>query len=105
MPLSVHTTARTGTKAWTFSCNTDLGVPQMNSDEMNWLLQTIETPEIAKRFIRTQYERGRISYDVMVKLAQEHGSPIGLARQHGRSHLFPSSLPQHTKQFSRGAVL
>jgi hypothetical protein len=43
----------------------------MNADEMNWLLQTIEGPETAKRFVRAQYERARISYEVMENLARE----------------------------------
>jgi hypothetical protein len=47
------------------------GVPQMNSDEVNWLLQTIEDPENAKRFAQTQYQRGRIPYHVMASLARD----------------------------------
>jgi hypothetical protein len=43
----------------------------MNSDEVNWLLQTIEDPENAKRFVRAQYQRGRIPYHVMASLAQD----------------------------------
>ena len=43
----------------------------MNADEMNWLLQTIEEPETAKRFVEAQYERARISYEVMANLARE----------------------------------
>lgn len=43
----------------------------MNSDEMNWLLQTIEDPEDAKRFVQAQYQRGRIPYHVMASLAQD----------------------------------
>ena len=34
----------------------------MNSDEVNWLLQTIEDPENAKRVVQAQYQRGRIPY-------------------------------------------
>ena len=45
----------------------------MNADEMNWLLQTIERPETAKRFVKAQYERGRIPYQLMVDLARQHG--------------------------------
>jgi hypothetical protein len=45
------------------------GVPQMNSDEVNWLLQTIEDPENAKRFVQAQYQRRRIPYRVMASLA------------------------------------
>jgi hypothetical protein len=43
----------------------------MNSDEVNWLLQTIEDPENAKRFVRAQYQRGRIPYHVMASLARD----------------------------------
>lgn len=43
----------------------------MNADEMNWLLQTIEEPETAKRFVEAQYERARISSEVMANLARE----------------------------------
>jgi hypothetical protein len=45
----------------------------MNADEMNWLLQTIEEPETAKRFVQTQYELGRIPYHLIVDLAQQQG--------------------------------
>ena len=45
----------------------------MNADEMSWLLRTIEEPETAKRFVQAQYERGRISYQVLADLAREHG--------------------------------
>ena len=45
----------------------------MSSDEVNWLLQTIEGPEKAKRFVQAQYERGRIPYRAMANLAREHG--------------------------------
>src|SRR5262249_11076734 len=31
----------------------------MNSDEVNWLLQTIEDPENAKRFVQAQHQRGK----------------------------------------------
>ena len=43
----------------------------MNSDEVNWLLQTIEDPENAKRFVLAQYQRGRIPYHVMASLARD----------------------------------
>jgi hypothetical protein len=45
----------------------------MNSDELNWLLETIEDPQKAKCFIQAQYERGRIPYRVMVNLARGRG--------------------------------
>ena len=37
----------------------------MNADEMNWLLQTIEEPETAKRFVQAQYGLGRIPYQLV----------------------------------------
>ena len=43
----------------------------MNSDEVNWLLQTIKDPENAKRFVQAQYQRGRIPDHVMSSLARE----------------------------------
>jgi hypothetical protein len=43
----------------------------MNSNEVNWLLQTIEEPENAKRFVQAQYQRGRIPSHVMASLAQD----------------------------------
>lgn len=42
----------------------------MNSDEVNWLLQTIVDPENAKAFVQAQYQRGRIPYHVMTSLAR-----------------------------------
>ena len=42
----------------------------MNSDEVNWLLQTIKDPENAKRFVQAQYQHGRIPYHVMTSLAR-----------------------------------
>jgi hypothetical protein len=45
----------------------------MNTDEMNWLLQTIEEPETAKRFVQVQYELGRIPYQLVVDLARQWG--------------------------------
>ena len=43
----------------------------MNSDEVNWLLQTVEGPENAKRFVLAQYQRGRLPYHVMASLARD----------------------------------
>ena len=43
----------------------------MNADEMNWLLQTIEEPDTAKRFVQAQYELGRISYQLVEDLARQ----------------------------------
>ena len=43
----------------------------MNSDEVNWLLQTIEDPENAKRFLQAQHQRGRIPYHLMASVARD----------------------------------
>jgi hypothetical protein len=45
----------------------------MNREEVNWLLQTIKDAENAERFVLAQYERGRISLQVMTDVAQERG--------------------------------
>ena len=43
----------------------------MNREEVNWLLQTIKDPGDAKRFLLAQYERGRISLQLMNDVASE----------------------------------
>jgi len=43
----------------------------MTAIHMKWLLQTIEGPEIAKRFIESQYKKSRISYDLGRELAAQ----------------------------------
>jgi hypothetical protein len=45
----------------------------MNREEVNWLLQTIKDAKNAERFVSAQYERGRISYQVMADVAREQG--------------------------------
>jgi hypothetical protein len=45
----------------------------MNREEMNWLLQTIKNAKNAERFVLAQYERGRISFQVMADVARERG--------------------------------
>ena len=45
----------------------------MNRKELNWLLQTIKDAETAERFVLAQYERGRISAQVMADVAPERG--------------------------------
>jgi hypothetical protein len=42
-------------------------------EELNWLLQTIEDAETAERLVLAQYERGRISSQVMADVARERG--------------------------------
>ena len=43
----------------------------MNKKELNWLLQTIKDAETAERFALAQYQRGRISFQMMTDVAQE----------------------------------
>jgi hypothetical protein len=43
----------------------------MNREEVNWLLQTIKDPGDAKRFLLAQYERGRISLQLMNDVTPE----------------------------------
>jgi hypothetical protein len=45
----------------------------MNREEVNWLLQTIKNAKNAERFVLAQYERGRISLQVMADIARERG--------------------------------
>ena len=41
----------------------------MNREELNWLLQTIKSSENAERFLLAQYQRGRISLQLMNDVA------------------------------------
>jgi hypothetical protein len=45
----------------------------VNREELNWLLQTIKGAETAERFVLAQYDRGRISSQVMADVARERG--------------------------------
>jgi hypothetical protein len=45
----------------------------VNREELNWLLQTIQDAETAERFVLAQYERGRISLQMMADVARERG--------------------------------
>jgi hypothetical protein len=45
----------------------------VHSGELNWLLQTIKDAETAERFVLAQYERGRISFQMMADVARERG--------------------------------
>jgi len=45
----------------------------VNRAELNWLLQTIKDAETAERFVLAQYQRGRISLQVMADVARERG--------------------------------
>jgi hypothetical protein len=43
----------------------------VNREELNWLLQTIKDSTTAERFVVAQYERGRISLEVMTDAVRE----------------------------------
>lgn len=45
----------------------------MNECDIGWLLQTIEDPETAERFVTAQYRHGRISYQLMADIFRERG--------------------------------
>ena len=45
----------------------------MRKKELNWLLQTIKDPATAERFVLAQYQRGRISFQLMAELARKRG--------------------------------
>ena len=45
----------------------------MNSEELNWLLETILDERTAERFVSAQYERRRLSSKVMADVARERG--------------------------------
>ena len=71
LPFQSPDHSRAQTKPGRSVAIANYGEHQMNSDEVNWLLQTIEDPENAKRFVQAQYQRGRIPYHVMVSLARD----------------------------------
>ncbi len=45
----------------------------MNREELNWLLQSIKDAATAERFVLAQYERGRISFQLMADMARKRG--------------------------------
>ena len=45
----------------------------MNREELSWLLQTINDAETAERFVLAQYQRGRISSQIMADVVREQG--------------------------------
>ena len=42
----------------------------MNREELKWLLQTIQDADKAKGFMLAQYERGRISFQMMADVSE-----------------------------------
>jgi len=47
----------------------------MNREDVNWLLKTIKEPGDVKRFLKAQYERGRISLQLMNEVAPADVTP------------------------------
>jgi hypothetical protein len=45
----------------------------MNKEELKWSLQTIKDAEIAELLVLAQYDRGRISSQVMADVGRERG--------------------------------
>jgi len=66
----------------------------MNREEVNWLLQTIKDPNDAKRFLLAQYERGRISLQLMDDVAPERDG-INCA-----TSLFLTTATDHSTEYS-----
>jgi len=42
----------------------------VNKEELNWLLETIQDARTAERFVSAQYERGRVSSQLMADVAR-----------------------------------
>ncbi len=42
----------------------------MSREELYWLLQTIDDPESAERFVLAQYDHGRISFQLMADVSE-----------------------------------
>jgi hypothetical protein len=53
----------------------------MTAEELNWLLQTIKDAANAERFVLAQYERGRISFQLMADVARKRGWVNRTAKQ------------------------
>jgi hypothetical protein len=66
----------------------------VNREELSWLLQTIQDAETAERFASAQYERGRISSQVMADVAREHGWTNRTANQ------FLTTATRHSTEYA-----
>jgi hypothetical protein len=45
----------------------------MDREELNWLLQSAQDAANAEQFVLAQYERGRISFQLMADIARKRG--------------------------------
>jgi hypothetical protein len=69
----------------------------VNREELNWLLETVRDAQAAQRFTLAQYERGRISFQVIADLARERGwiteganQFLAMARRHSTNPTAPT---------------
>jgi hypothetical protein len=67
----------------------------MTAEELNWLLQTIEDTADAERFLLAQYERGRISFQLMTDIARKRDWANRTANQFAIT--MTRSLTEYTK--------
>jgi hypothetical protein len=67
----------------------------MNKEELNWLLQTIKDAADAERFVLAQYERGRISFQLMADIARKRGWVDRAANQ------FAITMTHYSNEYTR----
>jgi hypothetical protein len=67
----------------------------MTAEELNWLLQTIRDTADAERFVLAQYERGRISFQLMADVARKRDWVNRTANQFAIT--MTRSLTEYTK--------
>jgi hypothetical protein len=65
----------------------------MNREELNWILQTVEDPANAERFVLAQCERGRISLQLMADTARKRGW-VNLA-----ANQFATAMARYSNQY------
>jgi hypothetical protein len=66
----------------------------VNRAELNWLLQTIKDAETAELFVVAQYQRGRISFQMMADVARERGFIKSTANQ------FMTMATRHSNEYA-----
>ena len=67
----------------------------MTAEELNWLWQTIQDTADAERFVLAQYERGRISFQLMADVARKRDWVNRTANQFAIT--MTGSLTEYTK--------
>jgi hypothetical protein len=67
----------------------------MTAEELSWLLQTIQDTADAERFVLAQYERGRISFQLMADVARKRDWVNRTANQFAIT--MTRSLTEYTK--------